>query len=300
MHVSPYLNYEEQDVGLDGLDDNEESLFFSEYLDSVDNIVSDLSDDNFIHDPSGDNYEYYRLYKHDAEKSNILKRYKNYNGLDGNSTEDEYSNEPYSTIVQNYPDKEDINKNAIMDTAENYYQYKVSIRKEDLQVGKNYIIEKRETENIYFPDGTSSNVTWYHFMVPLKHPDTLYGSINNFRSIKFIRMFLSGFSDSVILRFARLELMRINTDTTKLKKLASDVLLYPNPNDGTFGLASKELSINKVKIYNMAGQVVYENSWDNINTATKICHMPQLASGTYVVSINTSGGVIKKRCIIQH
>jgi cell surface protein SprA len=300
QHVGFSSNHEEQDIGLDGLDDREESLFFNSFFDSIEKIVGESSDDKFYDDPSGDNYEHYRTYKHDAEKNNILQRYKKCNGMDGNSSDDEYSNEPYSTHGRTIPDKEEINRNYFMDTAENYYQYKVSIRKEDMQVGKNYIVEKRETEEIDFPDGTSSNVTWYHFMVPLKHSYTTYGSISDFKSIKFMRMFLSGFSDSVILRFARLELMRINMDTTQLNKPASDVLLYPNPNDGTFGLASKELSINDIKIYNMTGQAVYENSWDNINTATKICHMPQLASGTYIVRINTSAGVIKKRCIIQH
>jgi len=301
--ISPTFNPSEivlQDVGLDGFDDGDEQSFFSAYIDSIKNILKESSYDNFYDDPSGDNYEYYMSDEHDAKAADILQRYKRYNHMEGNSRTDLESEENYSTHGRTIPDKEEINRNYFMDTAENYYQYKVSIRKEDMQVGKNYIVEKRETEEIDFPDGTSSNVTWYHFMVPLKHSYTTYGSISDFRSIEFMRMFLSGFSDSVILRFALLELMRINMDTTQLNKPATDVLLYPNPNDGTFGLASKELSINDIKIYNMTGQAVYENSWDNINTATKICHMPQLASGTYIVRINTSAGVIKKRCIIQH
>ncbi|HTE10501.1 MAG TPA: cell surface protein SprA, partial [Chitinophagaceae bacterium] len=84
--------------------------------------------------------------------------------------------------------------------------------------GQNFITDKRSfTPNI--PGGKPEN--WYLFRVPIDEYEKKVGNIPDFKSIRFIRMFMTGFDDSVICRFAQFELVRnqwrnfsFNIDTT--------------------------------------------------------------------------------------
>ena len=49
---------------------------------------------------------------------------------------------------------------------------------------------------------------WYLFRIPIAEYEKKVGNIPDFKSIRFIRMFMTGFEDSVVLRFAKLELVR--------------------------------------------------------------------------------------------
>lgn len=48
---------------------------------------------------------------------------------------------------------------------------------------------------------------WYLFRIPIDNYEKKVGEIPDFKSIRFIRMFMTGFEDSVVTRFAKLELV---------------------------------------------------------------------------------------------
>lgn len=196
---------ESQDVGLDGLNNEDERSFFANYLDSLMGIVDPSAPlyEEMLNDPSGDDFQYFRGSTYDALQLGILDRYKKFNGLERNSLTSEQSTEPFPTQSTNLPDVEDINMDNTLNESESYFQYKVSMRPDDLQVGRNFI-----TDAIVGKNKEGDPVTWYQFKVPIYEPDKVIGGIQDFKSIRFIRMFLKGFSDEVILRFATLELVK--------------------------------------------------------------------------------------------
>ncbi len=199
-----------QDIGLDGLNDEKERQYFQEiYLDSLLSIYGENSAayQNALGDPSSDNYHHYRGGDYDDDEINILDRYKYFNGLEGNSPPAEYSVESYSTSAQTTPNVEDINKDNTLSESENYFQYRVSIRQQDLVVGENYITDKVETSASFANDETSK-VTWYQFKIPVYDYDKRVGNISDFKSVRFMRMFMHNFSEQTILRFATLSLVR--------------------------------------------------------------------------------------------
>ena len=196
-----------QDIGLDGLNDEEEADFFSDYLNKLSTIVDQDAYANAEEDPSSDNFHYYRGSDYDADKVSILERYKKYNGLDGNSPTAEMSDESYTTAESSLPDIEDINDDNTLNEYEEYYQYKVSMRPEDFVLGENYISDVQEA-SVKLKNGSVETVKWYKFKIPISEPTETVGSISDFSSIRFMRMFLHDFEDPIILRFASLDLVR--------------------------------------------------------------------------------------------
>ena len=196
-----------QDVGLDGLNDDDERRFFKDYLDEVSTVVDDDSLEQIVADPAGDNYHYYRGKDYDDLQLSILERYKRYNGTEGNSPTTEMSPESYPTSATTLPDMEDINGDNTLNEYERYYQYKISIRKEDMQLGNNYITDVKQSR-VQLKNGQIGEVKWFQFKIPVRDPDEVFGGIRDFKSIRFLRMFLRGFQDPAILRFATLDLVR--------------------------------------------------------------------------------------------
>ena len=56
-------------------------------------------------------------------------------------------------------------------------------------------------------DDQDRTIRWYQFKIPVREFDNRVGGITDFRSIRFIRMFMK-VVEPVTLRFARLELIR--------------------------------------------------------------------------------------------
>lgn len=197
-----------QDVGLDGLRNEDEKTFFAEYLENVRQIVSSDVYNDIMNDPSGDNYHYYRGSDYDAEQKTILERYKKYNGMDGNSVTTENSPESYPTAATSTPNIEDINNDNTLNENERYYQYNVSLRPEDMVVGQNYITDVRLSRVDPDNSGQVLEVNWYQFKIPVREYDQVIGSISDFKSIRFMRIFLTDFEEPTFLRFATLNLVR--------------------------------------------------------------------------------------------
>jgi len=202
-----------QDIGLDGLSTADEFLFpaYKDYVDAVKTRVTPaalakMQSDQFspLQDPAGDNYHFYRGSDYDKNQVNIIDRYKHYNGPEGNSPDADNVTESYATSATSIPDGEDINGDNTMNEYEKYYQYHVQIDKNTMEVGKNYITDKITSQ----PSDKTGPVTWYQFKIPIRENYEKIGSIRNFKSIRFIRMFMKNFSDSVTLRLATLDLVR--------------------------------------------------------------------------------------------
>jgi cell surface protein SprA len=176
-----------QDIGLDGLDDNAEAANYPAFASQP--------------DPAADNYQYFL-----QTNGGIVERYRNYNGLQGNSPIDVSDTNRGSTTV---PDVEDINRDNTMNTINAYYEYSIDINNNNGSLstpGQNYITDIRET-TVTVPNGTTT-ARWIQFKIPVAQPESTVGGISDFRSIRFMRIFMTGFSEPLTVRFGTLDLVR--------------------------------------------------------------------------------------------
>ncbi|WP_449421148.1 T9SS outer membrane translocon Sov/SprA [Pustulibacterium marinum] len=175
-----------QDVGLDGVSDAEEALY---YPNSATVNPSD---------PAGDNYEYYL-----GADGGVLDRYYNYNGTEGNSPITTNDNDQGSTTI---PDVEDVNRDNTMNTINSYYAYSIPI-KPNITINDEFVTDIREVD-VTAPNSSTYSVRWIQYKIPIDEPSESIGDIENFNSITHIRMYLSGFQDDLVLRFGTLDLIR--------------------------------------------------------------------------------------------
>lgn len=201
-----------QDVGLDGMNDETERSFLDstfltplkQRLGAGSPVVTQIESD-----PSGDNYHHYRGSDYDALSLPTLGRYKLFNGLQGNSPTDQDSPEPYPTSATNLPNSEDINQDNTLTQTEDYFEYRISLRPQDLVVGRNYINDSY-TSTVALANGRRETVRWFQFRIPVSRPDRRVGNITDFKSVRFLRMYYTNFADSIITRFASFQLVRVD------------------------------------------------------------------------------------------
>ncbi len=208
-----------QDVGLNGLNDEEEREYgaYKEWLDAVVGsgiITNDSIIQAWRNDPAGDDYHYYRGTDFDNEQKSILDRYKRINNPQGNSPDTDDRTESYDTSYKTGPDVEDINQDFTLNEYERYYQYKVHISPEILDAYKNgtplpdtYITDMR-TSGVKLRNGDTTSVNWFQFRIPINEYERKEGSITDFSSIRFMRMFMTNFQKPIVLRFGSLDLVR--------------------------------------------------------------------------------------------
>lgn len=184
-----------QDVGLDGLSDEEEKTFYP---------------NGPVEDPAGDNYSYFL-----QEQGGIVSRYKKYNGTDGNSPI-AFSDTNRGSTAE--PDAEDVNRDQTMNTINSYFEYKIPIQK-NMQVGSHpFVTDVRDNVQVELPNGQFLTTRWIQFKIPLDKNyyqgttfDSYFNKINgieDLRSVRFMRMLLSGFEQEVVMRFGTLDLVR--------------------------------------------------------------------------------------------
>ena len=198
-----------QDVGYNGLNDSEEQQFesYQDFLTQIQGKVNAAVWDSIWADPANDNYHYFRGSDYDRMEASILRRYKYINNPQGNSPDSDSRTESYDTSYKTTPDVEDINQDYTLNEYEKYYQYHVSVRPEDLVVGKNFIVDKRETSPTLRNGRNDVKITWYQFRIPLNEYENRVGNISDFTSVRFMRMFLTGFRHPVVMRFGSLDLV---------------------------------------------------------------------------------------------
>jgi cell surface protein SprA len=186
-----------QDIGLDGLNDAAEQAFFGSYPANLGATVNPIY--GTLADPSGDNFLHHLDPTYDANNTQILGRYKNYDNYEGNSPE----NSQLSSTA--YPDKEDLNRDNVVQNTEQYYEYPIDLRPGQLNVGQNYIIDKVVAIP---PNGSAADaVNWYQFRIPIRSPSA--GIVGNngvnfgYKNIRFVRMYMTGWQQPVVLRLVQ-------------------------------------------------------------------------------------------------
>ncbi|SMG06820.1 T9SS outer membrane translocon Sov/SprA [Arenibacter troitsensis] len=202
-----------QDIGFDGLTDAEEATYTFE---------GGITYNGPAEDPALDNYEYFL-----NREGSILERYLNYNNPDGNSPVQLSNSDRGSTTL---PDVEDIDRDGTMNTVNSYYEYRINI-KPGTTVNDKYVTDIKEGVTRSLPNGNTLNERWIQYKIPLSDFTDAVGGISDFRSISFMRMYLTGFSSNVVLRFATLDLVRGDW-RTYAKSLQPDVDGDPT-DDGT-------------------------------------------------------------------
>lgn len=240
-----------QDVGLDALGDNDERNHFADFLSRSRSLLGSQSMQTLEADPSGDDFSYFKSEELDAQQAGILKRYEKYNGPDGNSktTDQVGGNSGVETSASTLlPDGEDVNRDNTMNQVDNYYQYKVSIRPADMEVGKNYIVDMIDAP-VELANGRKETVRWYQLRIPLTQYESKFGDIQDFKSIRFIRMFLTDFSDTTVLRMAKLQLVRgewrrFNEEGNPTKVIVDPSLGTPGPDGSTLDVAAVNIEEN--------------------------------------------------------
>ena len=242
-----------QDIGFDGLSTPDEYNYptYKNYFEQIQTRLSPegierMRKDPFsaLNDPAGDNFHHFRGSDYDDSQLDILSRYKHYNGVEGNSTASEDSPEKYDVSSKTVPDVEDINQDNTLNEYERYFQYRISLRQKDLQVGQNFVSDKKSVK-VRLRNGKEETVNWYQFKVPLRDYEKQIGSIRDFKTIRFMRMFMTGFKKDTHLRFASLELMR------------GDWRTYSNPlyKESVPPISKGQLDVSVVNIEENAGSV---------------------------------------------
>ncbi len=197
-----------QDVGFDGLGDNGERTKRSAYLNDIATNFGAASElyQEASADPSNDDYKWYRDASYDAAGTGILGRYKEYNNPQGNSPIYTGTSQ-FSPAATLYPDNEDLNRDNTLNETEEYYEYEIDL-KPGMAVGTTKYITDQRVVNPRLADGSTAPENWYLFRVPIEEFTNKVGQIPDFKSIRFMRMYLTGFEDSVTMRFATFDLVR--------------------------------------------------------------------------------------------
>ena len=240
-----------QDVGLDGLSDANEKTKFATAINQIKAQLNGTAAAAIDADPSSDNYTYFRGPQLDAINAGILKRYEKYNGPEGNSKTSQQSQEELgieNSASTALPDGEDINRDNNMTQSDEYFQYKVSMRQNDLVVGQNFVTDK-VTSQVKLANGNTQAATWYQFRVPISQYQKKVGNIQDFKSIRFFRMFMTNFADTTILRFAKLQLIRGEWREFNAKNEADEVIVDPSlpaltPDNSTIEVSTVNIEEN--------------------------------------------------------
>ncbi|MEQ8301924.1 MAG: cell surface protein SprA [Cyclobacteriaceae bacterium] len=181
-----------QDVGLDGSSNEVEISKFSGFI----NAVNPAAQPIVLQDPSADDFQYFLGDELDSKDAKIFERYKNFNNLESNSPI-LTGNEAFAISGTTIPDNEDLNQDNTLSDLEEFYSYNIDLRPTTLQVGNKYIVD--QISNTINGDA----VTWYLFRIPVRQFDDKVGDVNGFKSIRYARMYLTGFSEPVVLRMAK-------------------------------------------------------------------------------------------------
>ncbi|GAB4022302.1 cell surface protein SprA [Spirosoma koreense] len=239
-----------QDIGLDGLSSQpvipagvvSEKDFFRNYLNAIQTRVTDpaaLAD--IQNDPSNDDFQFYLGDQADQQKY-IVARYKKFMGMENNSPENTTTNQFLTPASSTLPDIEDLNIDNTINDNEAYYEYEVDLRPGKLEVGSTkYIVDKVTVPSEGAPGGV---VTWYQFRIPVREPLRKIGTINGYKSIRFMRMYLTDFDQPVVLRFSELQM-----EANQYRKYTGDLTQrglqeVPEPYDANFTVSTVNIEEN--------------------------------------------------------
>ena len=242
---------DQQDVGLDGYDDAGEEILYAAYLDSLEQLVNAgrLTREVFDAiklDPANDNFRFFRDAFYD-DPNNIpqgqnptLFRYSKYNNPQGNSSNNPEAGQAVSTAT-NIPDSEDLNRDNTLNEQEAYFRYRIPITREsgDRMAFTQYTVDSVRQ------DYEGESVYWYQLKIPIDQFTSRVGGIADFRAIRFMRMYMTGFEEETTLRMARLDLIR-NQWRRYMRPLLQPGLAIPpeDPNNTDFDVFAVNIEEN--------------------------------------------------------
>ncbi len=240
-----------QDIGLDGLSSEQERNFFqTNFLNQLQGFLSPAAFDQVLRDPSTDDFIHFRdgVFDNAGTDISILERYANFNGMEGNSPagQDQDQGQNFTTQATQRPNTEDINGNGSVNFAEQYWEYKIDLRPSQMIPGQNYVVDRVDTT--VTANNQQVPVTWYQFRIPLNTGSPV-NNINNFKSINFMRMYLTGFQEEVVLRMT--EFQFLSTQWRRFSGSLSDpglVVAPPEPPFASFELGSLTIEQNSNKM----------------------------------------------------
>ncbi|HEY4197479.1 MAG TPA: cell surface protein SprA, partial [Mucilaginibacter sp.] len=269
-----------QDVGLDGLNDDEEKTKFATVVNQVRATVNPQAAASFSADPSSDDYQYYEGPQLDQVQAGILQRYSKYNGTESNSKTSEQSQAAIGIATSastSLPDAEDVDRDNNMNQDDEYFQYKVSIRPQDLVVGQNFVNDK-VTSMVKLANGQTQSVTWYQFRIPINNYQSAVGNIQDFKSIRFIRMFMTNFADTAVLRMATLQLVRgdwraFNTENNPANVIADPAIVNPPLDNSALDVETVNIEENGNRTpipYVVPPGITRQRNYNNVQTNTQL------------------------------
>lgn len=187
-----------QDIGYDGLNDEEERVKFEDYINEVRGagFTSDV-----LTDPSGDNYNFIEAANSTLD---LLTRFKDFNNPQGNAPLGNNTGTQFQR-GNRYPESEDLNNNRSLDQGEGYYKYTVKLRNlnGEVDVDNSRFITQ---DTVVKANGIDEK--WYRFRIPITSGFDESKNINGFRSIQFMRMYMTKFSTAKTFRLADFQLVR--------------------------------------------------------------------------------------------
>ncbi|WP_409012498.1 cell surface protein SprA [Dyadobacter sp. Leaf189] len=226
---------ERQDIGLDGLSNEEERAFFRQFIDRLPANLTPAARERILADPSGDDFKFFLGSDLDSADAKVLERYKNYLGMENNSPESLGRSADVTPASTNVPDGEDMNVDNTINDNESYYEYEIDLKPNQLGVGNGYIVDKTET----------NGQNWYLFRVPIKEFSGVVGNMNGFKSIRFMRMYLTDFQQPVVLRFAQLQMVGQQYRKYTANLDAPGLQEVPEPYDAKFTVGTVSIEENK-------------------------------------------------------
>ena len=224
-----------QDVGFDGLKNEDEINYFkTNFIDNL-NLTSEAKL-NIELDVSADNFKYYLGDEFNQSNKKIIERYKNYNGMEGNTPLS--SNSSYAAQGSPYPENEDLNEDNTLSDLESYYEYEIDLSPNELDIGKNNIVDKVIDK--------SGSATWYQVRIPIRNPDRIQGSISDFKTIRFIRTYLTDWEEPVVLRLAKFQLVGSQWRKYKESLFESGLNEVPESSESDFDISVVNVEDNSI------------------------------------------------------
>lgn len=270
-----------QDIGLDGLGDADERAKFAPQVQQIVTQVSPQAAADIKNDPSSDDYQYYLGSQLDQQQAGILQRYSKYNGTEGNSKTSEQSQAQLgipTSASTSLPDAEDVDRDNNMNADDEYFEYHVPLTPQGMVIGQNYINDK-VTSQVKLPNGTTQSVTWYQFRIPINSSlKQAVNGIQDFKSIRFIRMYMTNFADTMVLRMAALQLVRgdwrsFNAEQNPANVIADPAIVNAPLDKSTLDVETVNIEQNGNRTpipYVVPPGITRQRNYNNLQTNTQL------------------------------
>jgi motility/secretion related protein SprA/type IX secretion system substrate protein len=308
-----FTDVENQDYGLDGIGDEREKSYFSDFLLNIGAKFGFESEayKNASMDPSSDNYHPY--YGADCDEDNkyasILERYKNYTNSESNT----YYISPVSNNnfhnYSNFPETEDLNKDLVFDTLEQYYQYNVKLSQKEIYTTNPNAERILRYYKTYGYGGwlQMDSTKWIRIRIPIDAPNKIVGDISGLNDVQQIRLVTRGCGQELVLRFAWLHASRVEKallffDEDDFMQAIDErndwdmSLIYPNPNNGNCILNVCSDDTRRIEIFDVNGSLVFARDFEDkvepnilCSISQKSVHLPGLRKGIYIVRVLNNG-----------